>query len=159
MVESENKEYKFKGQLDVESTIRKIRDDRIKNGRYNGHSKYLWRALELRNDGYDNFEIADKLSIENNSTVTKVFIQKLFDDCGIESNPLKPRNKRSTASEIIMDKETFDKVDIECLKTGQTPTIIMQEMLGGKINGVTYTDRRSLLKIWKASYNKYIENK
>lgn len=152
-----NNEYIFKGKLNIEETIRKIRDTRMQSGRYNGHSKYLWRILELRNEGLDNYEIAEKLSIENNINITKQVVQSTLDTYKIESNTEKERNKRTRQSEIIMSRELFDKVDLESLKTGDTPAVIMENMLGGNIDGVIYTDRRALRKIWEASYNKYID--
>lgn len=155
--EREAIEYKYTGVLDVEKTVRAIRDEKIQKGRYNGHSKHLWRALELRNEGLDNYEIAEKISVEQNITMLKMTIQGLFDNELIESNPEKPRNKRITTSDIILDEETYNKLDIESLKSGKTPVVLMVEMLGGVVNGKEFTDKRALRKIWEAScahYNK-----
>lgn len=156
MKKVDNIEYIFTGKLNVEDTVRKIRDTRMQSGRYNGHSKYLWRILELRNEGLDNYEIAEKLSVENNTSINKQIVKNTLDAYKIESNPEKERNKRIRQTDIIMSKELFDKVDLESLKTGDTPAVIMQNMLGGNIDGVIYTDKRALRKIWDASYAKYV---
>lgn len=148
-------EYKYKGTLNVLDTVREIRDAKVKKGKYNGHSKHLWRALELRNEGYDNYEIADKMSVESNTHINKTVIQQMFDNELIESNPEKTKNKRVSACEIILDRETFDKIDLESLKSGQTPTVLMVEMLGGEVEGKVYSDKRALRKIWEASYKHY----
>lgn len=152
---NKNIKYEFTGVLDVEDTVRKIRDNKIKNGKYNGHSRYLWRALELRNMGLDNYEIAETLEKETSDKLTKSYIQNLFDSYKIESNPVKSGKKRTDASSIILDEETYRKIDIESLKTGCTPVIIMEELFDSTVNGIRYTDRRSLRKIWEASYAKY----
>lgn len=153
-------DYKYTGKLDVEKTIREIRDTRMRDvnakRKYSGHSKYLWRALELRNEGLTNSQIADILSAENEVTINSSRIKDIFDDCGIESNSGRSIIRDSDLP--LLSREQFDKVDLENLRTGKSPSSLIEEFFDSTINGVKYKYNNQLMTIWEKSYMHYFGN-
>ena len=148
-------EYKYTGKLDIRQTMREIIANKNKNGRYMGHSKYMWRALELRNDGYDNREIAEKLYVESGSSLNSSMIRNMFDNYLIESNPDK-KGKVKTASDIILDEDFFYQIELESMQVGKVPYCYLLEVYGGKVGDREFKDKRALRRIWEASYEKYL---
>ena len=148
-----NTEYKYTGKLDVEKTVRDIRDTRIKNGNYRRHSKYLWDILELRNQGLPNREIAEEQSKKYGRKVSRNEVDAIMKNYSIQPN--KASYTREKIEIKLLTEKEFNLIDLENLKTGIEPSLLIQSLLGGKVGGIEYKNNSVLTKIWKLSYEKY----